>query len=302
MKKGTVIALIIAACCLVAGICIMAAALIGIDFHVKELSVMEPKTTTHTVSESFLDIDIRTIEADIKLLPAEDGTCRVVCEETDKISHAVTVAGNTLTIRRHDSRKWYEKINLYFPTLSLTVYLPQEEYAALTLQSVSGDITISDAFYFGNTAISSTSGNLTDHARTNGNLTASTVSGNITLSQHTGGHLAVSTTSGEIHLRDMSASAVSVSTTSGNIAMTDVVAVGMLQAESVSGEVYLTRVDGDRLTLSTVSGNITASLLSGKDFSYDTVSGHVSLPPDTAGAGACQLETTSGNIRITIEA
>lgn len=301
MKKGTVIALIVATACTVTGLCLSAAAFIGIGFDLRKLNNTQPRTNRHTVTDEFSGIDIQAVEADISLLPAEDNVCRVVCEETDKITHTVAVTNGKLTVTHQDSRRWYERIfHFSFRKLSVSVYLPAGEYKKLAIKTVSGDVSVSASLRFADAAFSSTSGSITCAAQTKGSLTASTVSGDITLSEHTGGPLSVSTTSGEISLRDINASTISVNTTSGDMALTDVVANGLLEAQSVSGEQSFTRTDAGSLALSSVSGNLTVTLLSDKDFSYNTASGHVSLPRSIAGAGTCKIKTTSGNIRISI--
>ena len=301
MRK-TSIFILVAVLCIVAGLVIMVVGLAGCGFQLSDLSNLQAETNEHVVADPFSTLDLHTVEADLTILPAEGGVCRVVCEETDKIAHTVAVRDGKLVIERQDGRPWYERIGFFGQRFSITIYLPGDAYGALTAETVSGDISIADALAFQNAALSTTSGDITCAAKTAGSLTASAVSGDITLSQHTGGPLAMSTTSGAINIAQTDASAITLSSVSGNITLQGVQALGLLQAESVSGEQRFTRTDAGRLSLSAVSGSITAELLSGKDFSYDTVSGYVSLPPDTAGAGECRIETTSGSIRVSVAA
>jgi DUF4097 and DUF4098 domain-containing protein YvlB len=52
--------------------------------------------------------------------------------------------------------------------------------------------------------------------------------------------------------------------------------------------------------LKTTSGSVKGSLLTPKIFYTDTTSGSVDVPRSTEG-GLCEIQTTSGSIRITIE-
>jgi DUF4097 and DUF4098 domain-containing protein YvlB len=89
-------------------------------------------------------------------------------------------------------------------------------------------------------------------------------------------------------------------TGSGGIDLTDTTVTGHIQAETTSGSIRFTRADAATLHLKTTSGSVTGSLLTPKIFYTDTTSGSVDVPKSTEG-GHCEIETTSGSIRITIE-
>jgi hypothetical protein len=301
MKKGTKNAMIMAALCTAAGLCLTAIALVCAGLQIKDINGMKRQEETYTVQESFFDIDINVVTADVHILPSDNGACRVECRETDKITHTVTVVGNTLTVRQQDSRRWFERLDWFGSyMLEVLVYLPKETYDGLTVTTVSGNIDIGKELGFGNAALHSTSGDIDSTARVSGDLTATTTSGHITLSQHTGGHLLAKTTSGRIVLSDIEAASITASTTSGGISGDKLKAAGTLRISCVSGGISLTNADGKQVSLSTVSGNVSVSLLSKKTFSYKTVSGHVQLASSTVGADVCHIETTSGNIYATV--
>lgn len=277
----------------------LCAAMAGCAIRPAGASTAKQVTSSHTVDGSFHALDIRTVEADVTLLPTEGDGCRVVCCETEKITHTVKTEDGTLRIRREDTRSAAEKL-LASPPLSVTVYLPQADYEALTVSTVSGKITVDEAFSFGPADLETTSGVIDLLAATSGDLTVGTVSGAITLRRHTGGDVRVGSTSGAIHAANVTGEDMHFSSTSGRIELSDVMAEGELEAEGVSGALALTRADGATLTLTTVSGSITASLCSPKAFRCETVSGRISTPPDTAGAGVCHAETVSGSITLTM--
>ena len=82
--------------------------------------------------------------------------------------------------------------------------------------------------------------------------------------------------------------------------LTDTVASGSIRAETTTGDVTLTRADAATLYLKTTSGAVTGSLLTPKIFYTDTTSGSVSAPKYTEG-GICEIKTTSGDIRVTVQ-
>lgn len=286
------LALLTLACCL----CAAAAGCTGRP--VNALAAQQV-TNNHTVEEAFHALDIRTVEADVVLLPTEEEVCRVVCCETEKITHTVTAEGGTLRIRRDDQRSAAEKL-LASPPLSVTVYLPSADYENLAISTVSGRIEAGETLSFGQTDLGTTSGKIDLLAATSGGLTISTVSGAISLRRHTGGDVRVGSTSGAINAADVTAATAHFSSTSGRMELSDVVAEGELEAEAVSGALSLIRSDGGSLSLTSVSGSITASLRTPKIFRCETVSGRISAPSDTAGAGTCRAETVSGSITLTI--
>ncbi|MBQ7336703.1 MAG: DUF4097 family beta strand repeat protein [Clostridia bacterium] len=321
MNQTKKILITVAFACIVLGITILfvAAGRIGFDFY--ELNGLESQSQTHTVTEEFKSLDIDTVEADVLILRAEDGVCRVVCEESDKVYHTVSVIDGTLSVKRVDLRKWYEHIGFFWCKMSVTVYLPHDSYDALDLESVSGNITVQNEFSFSNGEISSTSGNIFYTGAVENQIALHSVSGDIEARILTAnnaeckatsgdikidtatltGKLFVKTVSGEIEVREGNADRIEISSTSGNVALDKVQAVSHLQLDTTSGEITFCDADAKTVWIKSVSGNIDGSFLTPKSFVVDTLSGSVSVPQSVADAGLCELYTTSGNIRVVTE-
>lgn len=282
MKTSTKIAIIIAVCAIIIGTLILLGAAIAMKFNFNNLSTVNHVTNTHRVEEAFDDISIECVECDVVLVPSLDGSCKVVCNETDKVTHLVSVRGGTLTIERNDTSKWYERIGmgLHGGKLDVTVYLPNTGYGTLNVTNVAGDIEISKEFSFTDADIRSTSGDIMLMANIENELNVKTVSGDITLS-------------------DIECRAACVKSVSGDMKLSRLQAANSIQCESTSGDVRLTDCDAESLLIKTVSGDVSGSLRTGKRFTTHTVSGSVHVP-DSASGGECEIKTTSGNIRITI--
>lgn len=281
MKTSKKNALTTAAALIGAGIFISLGALFAMKFDFNKMNTLNIVTNTYTIDEAFTDIFVKGAECDILLRPSQDNKCSVICRDGDKISHSVTVKNNTLTIQRTDNRKWYECIGIYWGRMEIIVYLPQTEYKALDIASVSGSIDIPDNFSFTEAKVSNTSGSVNFSAPVSGNLSVKTVSGSIKLD-------------------NIKCKNVTSKSTSGRIALSDVTASDHMNIETVSGGIRLTKCDAGSLWLKSVSGNITGSLLNQKTFVANTVSGSINVPASAAG-GRCEIKTTSGNISFEIE-
>ncbi len=281
MKKTKNTAIIIAVMMIAVGLVASFSAMVAMGFDFTKMNTLTFVTNTYTVDESFSGISINGAECDIRLYPSEDGVCKVVCHESDKISHSVEVKEKTLTVERHDNRKWYEHIGVYWGGMEIALYLPQSEYDALYAKTLSGNIVIPEGFSFETAVVQSTSGNVSFSAEVNGNLKVKAVSGNV-------------------EMFNVTSQSISVETTSGEIDFSNVIASLNIHCKSVSGDVVLQRCDADSLRLSSTSGNITGCLLTEKVFLTDTTSGKINVPRTTSG-GQCEITTTSGNIDFDVE-
>lgn len=282
-----------------AGLCISFFAALSLGFDFTKMNTMDFVTNTYTVDEKFSNISVDGAECDIRLLASEDGVCKVVCTEGENISHSVTVENGTLSIVRHDARRWHMYFGVYWGSMEILVYLPQSEFDTLHAQSVSGDIEVPEGFSFASADVKSTSGDITFSAAVEDLLFADTTSGNIRLDGIRFRNTEIDTTSGDIRLSDISCQNAEIGSTSGDIRLDDVTAADAIHAQSVSGNITLQRCDAASLQFSSTSGDIFGSLLTGKQFDADTTSGDIRVPASSAG-GACKASTVSGNIEFSI--
>lgn len=302
MSSAKKTALTVAGICVALGILvfIIGAVMIGFDFKV--LGKMDFEDKTHNMTEDFSDIEISGIECDIRFELSTDGQCRVVTTDSQKILTSVETENGTLTVTRTDARAWYERIGIWYgEDLAITVYLPQKEYGKLYIKSVSGDIDVPYGFTFQTAEVLSTSGDISFEAVTNNGLTVKTTSGDLEAKNATGGTVAVKAVSGDIILSKISAEELTVETTSGDIELRSVLTKGKTDIQAVSGDVELNSSDAGSFYVKTVSGSVGGSILSPKNFITKTTSGDFSIPASDTSAGAFEVTTTSGDVRISIE-
>ncbi len=318
MKKSKKAAVITGVSCIAVGLIATLASLVWIDFDFTKLNTTTFETTSYEIQENFQNIDIRDFVCNIRLVPAEDGVCRVVCAETDRITNTVEVIEDTLTITRTDRRRWYERIQIWWGNdLSVTVYLPEKTYQSLYLKTVSGHIEVPDTFSFSDVELLSTSGDISFAAGSSKGLLIQSTSGHIRAQNAAGGPVEAVTTSGDIVLSDITADTLHVKTTSGHIRVENITA-GSAQAVTTSGDVLLSEATADSVQTKTTSGHtilsdLTVDTLQAKTTSGDirlssaiisghadlqAVSGHIQLKDSDAGSFA--IQTVSGDVTGTI--
>ena len=106
MKK-TAIAILIAVLVVAIGGGLCFAGLSAVHFDFKKLDRTEYLTRTYDFSDPIREIDLTCGTADVELIAAEDGRCRVVCFENERERYAVSNDDGRLTIRREtDERGW----------------------------------------------------------------------------------------------------------------------------------------------------------------------------------------------------
>ena len=130
------------------------------------------------------------------------------------------------------------------------------------------------------------------------NLTVST--GRITASNLACAEdISINVSTGKVGLTDTQCKSLISSGDTGDMALKNVFATERFSIERTTGDVRLTDCDALEITIKTDTGDITGNLLSEKVFFAQTDTGHIDLPKTVSG-GKCELETDTGDIKITI--
>ena len=277
--------------------------------------------------------------ADFKLLPSENGTCRVECMESEKICYSVTTENNVLHIECADRRTLFSRYKFSKAQRHATVrvYLPQGTYKSLEVETTSGDIAIPAGYAFDTASLQSTSGDIACCAEC-GALSAQAASGDITLkdtscgtlslgtasgavtllniknesggsietasgkaqiTNYKGDALEIGTASGKVSLENAECAALHINTASGGVDLTHTVSADVIEIGTASGSIHFENCDAASLSLDSMSGSVVGTLNTGKAFRAQSRSGKVDVPFDT-GEGTCKVSTLSGSIRIKI--
>ncbi len=338
MRKSTLIWLIVAVSLTVAGALIFTGAMCAMNWDFSSLSTIEYVTNTYEITEEFKDLAIKTSTSNVTVLPSPDGICRVECHEDVTITHSVYVDGETLRIVEQDERAWYENINIDSNTASITVYLPGGTCRSLSINSstsdamlkglnlssisfklTTGDITITDTVLTSNIWLRGSTGDvnmenvickgITSTAGTGDialdNVTATEkfditrTTGTVSLDNSAAPEIRAETSSGEVKMTNVLCNSVTSTASTGGINLKNVVAEEKIEITRSTGDVRFIRSDAPEICVTVDTGDVKGSLLSGKNFTVETSTGDVRVPPSTGG-GACVIKTSTGDVNISI--
>lgn len=266
-------------------------------FDITALSSEKESEASYEISEDFKNINIDTSTANVKLVASTDGVCRVECKETERIFHKVSVSNGTLNIILKDTRAWYEHIGLFYVNMSVTVYLPEEEYGQLNIETDTGKINVQSGFTFESATIESDTGKITCGADVKGNAFIETNTGSVSVSDVTLSHLKVSVDTGSVTISGVSADGINIESDTGGVRLENTILTGRLDIETDTGNVNVWDCDAAEIKIETDTGNVKGHFLTEKTFFAHSDTGKV-VVPDTIGGGRCEITTDTGNIRF----
>jgi lia operon protein LiaG len=320
MRKAAKIWLIVAASLVLLGIIIFGGVMAFLKWDILKLTTNKYETNTYEISDAFSNVCVNTDTADIVFLASDDGKCKVVCYEEEKMKHSVTVSDGTLSINAVDTRKWYEHISVFSTgDPMITVYLPKPENISVSLKNSTGDISLPKDIEFesidilgstgdvkcdssasGTIKIKRTTGHINVENVEAGSLDLSVSTGNITaLGVKCEGDLNISVSTGKTNLTEINCKDLISTGNTGDISLKNVIALGKFSIERSTGDVRFDGCDAAELFVKTDTGDVVGSLLSEKVFITKTDTGDVSVPNSVVG-GRCEITTDTGDIRINI--
>ena len=239
---------------LVIGAVLSVGALAANGFSFDGLGGTSYKEVTYAPEGEFDRIDVSAVDAEIHIQPAQDGVCRVVCDETERWHYTVEVRDGVLTV--HSDVNWDTGIHINVKSPQLLIELPERDYAELKVHSVSGDVDVMglriDAI-----TIDTTSGEIDLEKLALGSLDVESVSGDVELQDSVAsGDVSIQTTSGEIELENADAANFHITTVSGDIEGT-LRSGKSFDVRTVSGDVKLPQsTDGGAFRANTTSGDV----------------------------------------------
>ncbi|MBQ5423027.1 MAG: DUF4097 family beta strand repeat protein, partial [Clostridiales bacterium] len=250
MSKVTKVVLIVGGAMVALGIVFSVLGFMVFRNTYRKDSSKAPEKNEVVISDSFTNIEVSEISDEVIIKPSEDGEVRVEYYDYDDIVHEVDVKGDTLTVEVkdiYDGEPWWTRIQFGFDLARIinnadydtktVIYLPEDSYGSLKVDTVSGEIEVPEKYAFNDVAINTTSGSITCDCTVTGDIEIGTVSGEITFSSVNSNKFKASSTSGSVKISNAKVSgAVTIDTVSGEIILNDVES-GSLNTNSVSGEV-----------------------------------------------------------------
>ena len=280
MSKTTKKWLIAAASLVAIGAILFAAAMTKYHWDFSCLSTEKYETSTHEIREPFSSIQLNTVTADIRLAPAEDNTCKVICYEEEKMKHSVSVQNGTLTICAIDERNWHEHISFSFHSPKVTVYLPKAEYTSLTVKETTGNIKINTI-----------SVNTIDLSVSTGDISLSDVICK--------GDTKTNITTGAINVASTVCQNFVSTGNTGDIILKDVNVTKKIEIQRETGDVTFDHSDAAEISVKTTTGSVIGSLLTEKIFTVKSSTGDIHVP-ETKTGGTCEIITVTGDIKLNI--
>ena len=272
----------------------------------------------YSIDVDFNDILIEASISNVSLELSEDQWCRVICSENADFKYSVTVSENKLKILEIDNRSWIKKL-FTKQNRFITVYLPKSEYSSLEINAGVGNIKLPSDFAFNDIDVSLSVGDLVCNSSAAERVQIDSSTGNVIFENATFKHLTISLSTGNVSINDVNCAgdlSIDISTgrtqlnnvncnnlystgSTGKINMKQVIAQNKINVERSTGDISFECCDAAELFVQTSTGDIEGSLNSPKVFVYSTSTGKVSLPKTTTG-GKCELNTSTGDIAITI--
>lgn len=319
MSKDTKVWIIVAICLILIGYIIFCGVMNKLKWDFTKLSTNVFQINEYEINEDFVDINIITNTANIEFLPSENSNVLVVCNEQKNANHLVKIRDNILSIEVVDTRKWYEHIGINFNTPKITIYLPKSEYGELLINNSTGIINIPKNFKFRNMDISTSVGDIKNYSSVYENIKMNTNIGNILVEEATADMIELSTSTGEVEVINVNCQSdvkINVSTgktniidtkfkniissgSTGNIYLKNVIASEKISIKRSTGDVHFEDCDANDIYVKTSTGNVKGNLLSDKVFLVRTHAGSIDVPK-TVADGKCEINTSTGDIKITI--
>ncbi|MBR7063444.1 MAG: DUF4097 family beta strand repeat protein, partial [Clostridia bacterium] len=256
MKKGFIIAAIVL---ISVGILLFTGALIAADFDYSKLGGTKHVTNTYALEGEFDNIDISVDEADVIFKPVDEGGARAVCVEREKVRHTVEVENGTLRIRAVDRRSFMDHLSFLVKPLSITVYLPRNDFDNISIRTATGDVRFDSL--------------------TANEIKLNTSTGDIRVSSvDCAGTVSATVSTGDIRFTGLNCKGLTTEGNTGDITLDNCYAA-VIAVKTSTGDVRFEDSDAEKLTVRTSTGDVSGTLRTAKVFTVNTSTGDVSTIP-----------------------
>ena len=299
MHKNLKMWLILAAVLIVIGLILIVIPMSIYKWDFSRLNAVPFETKTYTPQASFQSIVLNTDTADISIQPSPNGQCQIVCHAPEDLKHNVEVLDGVLTIQEEDTRKWHTFIGLSFGSTKITLYLPNEAYANLTIRESTGDIQIEKDLTFAGMDIQTSTGDVETYASASGVMKIKTSTGSISIEKVSAAMLDLAVSTGKITVTDTTCENLTSTGDTGDITLRNVIAAESIQIERSTGDITFDSADAVDILVKTDTGDVTGMVLTEKVFDVETDTGSVNIPKSGNG-GNCVIHTDTGDIEIAV--
>ena len=245
------------------------------------LNTVNYETNVYELTEDFSSVNINTVTTDIEFISSNSDKAKVVIFEEENVNHIVKVENGELKIDYSSDKKWYENIQIDFKSKKISVYLPQNTYNELKINSTTSDVYIKDVNFCKVNVILTT-----------GDIKISNV--NVLDDAY------LKVTTGDIEVKDLNCKNFTSLGTTGDIELETLIASQKIVIERDTGDVEFSGIDASDIKIKTTTGDVEGSVLSEMNFIASATTGDVNVPNTTSG-GRCEVRTTTGDINIRVK-
>ena len=316
MKKRTKAAVIIAISLIITGVIVFTATMFSLDFDFSKLDNSVYVTNTYEYTDGVKNIKADLDSTDIKVLPSEDDTLKVVCNEKEDAPHRVSVEGDTLIIENTE-KEWYEYLSVVnIDRSEITLYIPEKFATAviiysndytgtaytsvynIDLETDTGDITVEDFNYLKSVTAETDTGDIYLYNSNISIIKAQADTGNINIRKVTSSvSLETETDTGHTTIEKCNLTDITAEASTGDITFREVNTLKIITAETSTGDITFEKSDAENIYAKASTGDITGSVLSIKTFKADSSIGKVTVP-NTTGTGIFEAKTSTGDINL----
>ena len=314
MKRSVLILLIISIALVIIGTLLMTIGFKEFDIN-KYSGSNKIVQKEYEINETIENINIDVETSDINIIKSNIN--KVECFENEDLYHKVTVSENTLNIELVDERS-AKKFFFGSSNFTINIYLKEETLNELNIDLSTGDIKINENLSFNNIDIKVSTGNIFAKCIVNDAMIIKGTTGDVKLNNLNPNYLEIETSTGKVEVNNSKVdTTLKIKTTTGkcsleNIECNDLVIEATTgktylnnvnASESINitkgtGDVIFTNIDSPNIKIKATTGDIKGSVKTAKSFYAHTTTGKVSVPKTTG--SVCEIETTTGDIEITI--
>ena len=233
------------------------------------------ETQTLDISEQFQNISVNADSANLFFISSNDESCRVVCEKRKKARFSAKVDNNELQINF-----LFRPSNFSIKNSKITVYLPNTIYNNMIIESDTGDVQI-------------------ENINVIGDLSIKVDTGDVNIKSCTPSSIKITDDTGNVKIEQASCKTLNIDVGTGHTSLTKTYASESLNITSDTGNVNFKDCDSNQIFVTTDTGDIKGNFLTEKIIFARSDTGRIDVPNMTTG-GRCELETDTGNIKITI--
>lgn len=299
MKKGGIIAVILAVVLIVAGGILL---VLGLSYAGSSTPESTLTQQDILISESFDNIVIDTADCDVEFVMLSGrADTQITLLEQPGVAHSVTVGEGTLRIEMMDTRKWTDHIGIFnvfgkTERMKMTVCLPAAEYASLQVRTDTGDITLTQEPAFREVMLRSDTGDISCVMGVGvDTLDCMTSTGDISVQNSAPNRMKLQSDTGDLKVSVVAGDEIHLKTDTGEVDARNVNAL-MFICSADTGEVELENVHAqDYLQAFTGTGDIDIENCDAKEVNIESSTGDITVP---AGWKTQRIETDTGSVRF----